>query len=106
MVEIQTVNTNGTITTDLTLPVNEEDVLRLLVVGVAEAPLDVHLSPLLVKLLAGPGAGGGRSRRRSDIASASPEIRRCQHDLHLVPLHLNCSTSSSTELSGWKPDAN
>ena len=91
-------NTNDTIitaqATDLSLPVEEEDVLALLVLGVAEAPLDVHLRPLLVELLAAPGAGPACSSRSSDVASAAPEIRRCQHHLHLAPLHLNCSTSS------------
>ena len=87
--------TQSSLCTDLPLPVNEEDVLCLLVVlRAAEAPLDVHLCPLLVKLLAGPGAGGACSRRSSDIASAAPEIRGSQHHLHLAPLHLNCSTSS------------
>ena len=84
--------------TDLSLPVNQDDILRLLVLGIAETPLDVHLSPLLVELLAGPGTGSPSSSswssRGSDIASAAPEIRRCQHHLHLAPLHLNCSTSS------------
>ena len=102
MLGIQRVNTNDTIITvpptDLSLPVNEEDVLCFLVVlGAAEAPLDVHLCPLLVKLFAGPSAAGASSRRGSDVASAAPEIRRSQHDLHLVPLHPNWSSSSSTQ---------
>ena len=79
---------SSSLTTDLSLPVNQEDVLRLLVLGVAEAPLDVHLSPLLVKLVAATDAGGACSRRSSDVSSAAPEIRRSQHDLHLVPLSL------------------
>ena len=86
--------TQSSLPTDLSLPVNEEDVLGLLVVGVAEAPLDVHLCPLLVKLLAAPGAASGSSGRSSDIASAAPEIRRSQHDLHLVPLPLHLNWSS------------
>ena len=99
--------TQSSLCTDLPLPVNEEDVLCLLVVlWAAEAPLDVHLCPLLVKLLAAPGTAPACSTRSSDIASAAPEIRGSQHHLHLAPLHLNCSTSSSTELSPWKPDAN
>ena len=86
---------SSSLTTDLPLPVNQEDVLRLLVLGVAEAPLDVHLSPLLVQLLAATDAtSGGCSRRSSDVASAAPEIRRSQHDLHLVPLPLHLNWSS------------
>ena len=95
MLEIQTeiqMTQSDSLTTDLPLPVDEEDVLRLLVLGVAEAPLDVHLCPLLVKLFAGPSAAGASSRRGSDVASAAPEIRRSQHDLHLVPLHPNWSS--------------
>ena len=101
--------TNGTIITHLSLPVGQQDVLRLLAVRVADAPLDVHLSPLLVDLLAPGAAGASYGSCSSDVSSAPPEVRRSQHHIHLISLHPPCSSQARllvAVVSGGKPDAN
>ena len=72
---------------NLSLPVDHDDVLGLLVVRGADGPpLQVRLPPLLVHLVGGDTA---RPPAPGHVACAAPQIRRGQHHLH-TQFHQQC----------------